>query len=89
MAAGPWQEAPDRRRALQLALAALWLLDAVPQYQSFMFSEGFPRMLAATAAGNPGAMTFVQVPGAPQETRQAGCAPGTLAPGWERAGQGR
>ena len=24
------------------------------QYQSFMFSQGFPRMLAATAAGNPG-----------------------------------
>jgi hypothetical protein len=44
---------PAARRALQLALAALWLLDAVPQYQTFMFSEGFPRMLAATAAGNP------------------------------------
>ena len=53
-AAGPGQEAPGRRRALQLALAALWLLDAVLQYQSFMFSQGFPRMLAATAAGNPG-----------------------------------
>jgi hypothetical protein len=26
----------------------------VLQYQTFMFSEGFPRMLAATAAGNPG-----------------------------------
>jgi hypothetical protein len=26
----------------------------VLQYQSFMFSQGFPRMLAATAAGNPG-----------------------------------
>jgi hypothetical protein len=38
---------------LQLALAALWLLDAVLQYQTFMFSQGFPRMLAATAAGNP------------------------------------
>jgi hypothetical protein len=46
--------APGRRRALQLALAALWLLDAVLQFQTFMFSEGFPRMLAATAAGNPG-----------------------------------
>jgi hypothetical protein len=50
----PGQEAPGWRRALQLALAALWLLDAVLQYQSFMFSQGFPRMLAATAAGNPG-----------------------------------
>jgi hypothetical protein len=53
-AAGPWREAPGWRRALQLALAALWLLDAVLQYQSFMFTQGFPRMLAATAAGNPG-----------------------------------
>jgi hypothetical protein len=52
--AGPWREAPDWRRALQLALAALWLLDAVLQYQTFMFSQGFPRMLAATAEGNPG-----------------------------------
>jgi hypothetical protein len=25
----------------------------VLQYQTFMFSQGFPRMLAATAAGNP------------------------------------
>jgi hypothetical protein len=48
-----WEE-PGWRRALQLALAALWLLDAVLQYQTFMFSQGFPRMLAATAAGNPG-----------------------------------
>ena len=48
-----WEE-PGRRRALQLALAALWLLDAVLQYQTFMFTQGFPRMLAATAAGNPG-----------------------------------
>ena len=54
MATGPGQEAPGWRRALQLALAALWLLDAVLQYQSFMFSQGFPRMLAATAGGNPG-----------------------------------
>jgi hypothetical protein len=49
-------EAPGWRRALQLALAALWLLDAVLQYQSFMFSQGFPRMLAATAPGNPPAV---------------------------------
>ena len=44
---------PGWRRAPQLALAALWLLDAVLQYQTFMFSQGFPRMPAATAAGNP------------------------------------
>ena len=50
--AGAWQ-APDARRRLQLVLAALWLLDAVLQYQSFMFSRAFGQMLAATAAGNP------------------------------------
>jgi hypothetical protein len=44
---------PDARRMLQLALAALWLLDAVLQYQPFMFTRGFPRMLAGTAQGNP------------------------------------
>ena len=49
--AAPW-EAPGWRRGLQLALVALWLLDALLQYQTFMFSQGFPRMLAATAAGN-------------------------------------
>src|SRR5215470_14584509 len=47
-------EAPGWRRSLQPALAALWLRDAVLQYQTFMFSQGFPRMLAATASGNPG-----------------------------------
>jgi hypothetical protein len=44
---------PDARRALQLALAAIWLLDAVLQYQSFMFTKAFGQMLAASAAGNP------------------------------------
>ncbi len=48
-----WQP-PDARRALQLALAAVWLLDALLQYQSFMFSKAFGQMLAATAPGNPG-----------------------------------
>jgi hypothetical protein len=48
--AAPW-EAPGWRRARQLALAALWLLDAVLQYQTFMFSQGFPGMLAATGGG--------------------------------------
>lgn len=43
----------DARRALQLALAALWLLDAVLQYQPFMFTTGFARLLAGTAGGNP------------------------------------
>lgn len=51
-AAQEWQE-PDARRWLQLALATVWLLDAVLQYQAFMFTRGFGRMLAGTAAGNP------------------------------------
>jgi hypothetical protein len=48
-----WQ-APDARRALQLCLGAVWLLDAILQYQNFMFTKAFGQMLAATAAGNPG-----------------------------------
>jgi hypothetical protein len=44
---------PDQRRKLQLALAALWLLDGVLQFQPFMFGRGFPQMLAASAPGNP------------------------------------
>jgi hypothetical protein len=44
---------PDRRRRLQLVLAGIWLVDAVLQYQSFMFSKAFAQMLAGTAAGNP------------------------------------
>jgi len=50
----PW-DPPDRRRTLQLALAALWFLDAVLQLQPFMFSRSFgPLMLGPTARGNPG-----------------------------------
>jgi len=45
---------PDVRRLLQLALAGIWLLDALLQYQSFMFSKGFSQMIGGTAAGNPG-----------------------------------
>jgi hypothetical protein len=44
---------PDARRALQLALAACWLLDAVLQYQPAMFSSSFSDMIGGTAAGNP------------------------------------
>jgi hypothetical protein len=44
---------PDARRKLQLALAGIWLLDAILQFQAFMFSKGFAQMLAATAPGNP------------------------------------
>lgn len=43
----------DPRRALQLALAGVWLLDAVLQYQPFMYTKAFGQMLAGTASGNP------------------------------------
>jgi hypothetical protein len=43
----------DTRRALQLGLAAIWLLDGVLQYQAFMYSKGFAQMIGGTAAGNP------------------------------------
>jgi hypothetical protein len=45
--------APDLRRRLQLALAGIWLLDAILQFQAFMFTKGFAQMLRATAPGNP------------------------------------
>jgi hypothetical protein len=45
--------APDVRRRLQLALAGIWLLDALLQYQSFMFSRAFSQMIGGTASGNP------------------------------------
>jgi len=47
------RRAPDVRRVLQLGLAGIWLLVALLQYQSFMFSSGFNQMIGATAAGNP------------------------------------
>jgi hypothetical protein len=52
--AQPARRAPDARRALQLALAGIWLLDAVLQYQAFMYTKGFTDMLSGTADGNPG-----------------------------------
>ena len=50
----PAAEPPDARRALQLGLAGISLLDALLQYQPVMFSRTFGQMLAETAAGNPG-----------------------------------
>lgn len=47
---------PDWRRMLQLALAAVWMLDGLLQLQPFFFtngSNGFSGMLAGTAPGNP------------------------------------
>jgi hypothetical protein len=44
----------DPRRALQLALGGLWLLDGILQFQPYMFTKDFARqMLAPSAAGNP------------------------------------
>lgn len=45
----------DTRRALQLSLAGLWLLDGILQLQPFMFTKDFAQqMLGPTAQGNPG-----------------------------------
>jgi hypothetical protein len=44
----------DPRRALQLALAGIWLLDAILQFQPYFFTRAFSNeMLRPTAAGNP------------------------------------
>jgi hypothetical protein len=43
------------RRSLQVALGAIWLLDAALQYQPAMFTKTFPaQMLVPSAAGQPG-----------------------------------
>ncbi len=52
VAAAGWA-ALDTRRRLQLALAAIWLLDAVLQYQPYIFTRAFARMLAGSADRNP------------------------------------
>ena len=52
VSAAAWPAA-DTRRLLQLALGALWLLDAILQAQSIMFTRAFSRMLAGSASGNP------------------------------------
>jgi hypothetical protein len=49
----PGAKTLDARRALQLGLAAIWLLDGLLQYQAFMFTKGFSQMIGGTAAGNP------------------------------------
>jgi hypothetical protein len=50
-----WRAQPpaDPARRLQLALALLWLLDGVLQFQAFMFGRGFTAMLRESAPGNP------------------------------------
>ena len=52
-AAGAASAGLDTRRMLQLGLAAIWLLDGVLQYQSFMFTKAFGQMIGATSSGNP------------------------------------
>jgi hypothetical protein len=43
-----------RRRALQITLGVIWLLDAALQYQPYMFSKGFvSQVIQGTADGNP------------------------------------
>jgi hypothetical protein len=44
----------DARRMLQLLLAAIWLMDGLLQYKSFMYTQAFGQMIGDTAAGNPG-----------------------------------
>ena len=53
-AAGTASAGLDARRMLQLGLAAIWLLDGVLQYQSFMFTKAFGQMIGSTSSGNPG-----------------------------------
>jgi hypothetical protein len=48
------RESVGLQRALQIALGAVWLLDAALQYQPYMFTRGFPDMLAMAATGQPG-----------------------------------
>jgi hypothetical protein len=52
-AAGASAAGLDVRRALQLGLAAIWLLDGVLQFQSFMFTKAFGQMIGATSSDNP------------------------------------
>ena len=43
----------EPRRKLQLALALVWLLDGILQFQPWMFSKAFPQLLADSAQRNP------------------------------------
>ena len=45
--------ASDSRRAIQSALGLIWLIDGLLQFQSFMYSNGFPQMLTGMEAGQP------------------------------------
>ena len=43
----------DPLRALQLGLAAMWVLDGVLQFQPSMYTRAFTHMLSSSAPGNP------------------------------------
>lgn len=45
--------ASDSRRTIQTLLGLIWLLDSALQFQSFMYTNGFPHMLAAMEPGEP------------------------------------
>jgi len=44
----------DNVRRTQTALGLIWLLDGGLQFQGFMYSHGFPQLIAGMAAGQPG-----------------------------------
>lgn len=46
--------ASDSRRTAQTLLGVIWLLDALLQLQTFMYSSGFIAMLRSMSAGQPG-----------------------------------
>jgi hypothetical protein len=46
--------ASDPARTIQTALGVIWLLDGALQFQSFMYSQGFIRMILSTTPGQPG-----------------------------------
>ena len=64
---------PDRRRMLQLTLATAWLLDAVLQFQPYMFTRAFGNRMIA------GALTDDQIKAYVDSARGAPKAPGNTA----------
>jgi hypothetical protein len=80
----------DRRRALQVALGLIWLLDAALQYQPYMFSRAFvSQVIQGGASGNPAVIAdpitwsadfmarHIAVYNAPLGAQGRGGAPGT------------
>jgi hypothetical protein len=49
-----YRVAVDRRRVLQIALAIIWVIDGLLQFQPFMFTGGFAKMFVdIRGSGNP------------------------------------